>query len=142
MNYGKVEERSSSRSRSANTARRAATSAILTDILSRSDRAPTSPTADARPGKSILIIPERVVADSEKGYARVPCAVLIPSLDEKRPCRPPFGLVQVLVCGLLLCGKEQVMHLERAAGRMIFERCPTCRTLRATNSKIQASGDA
>src|SRR5579864_3011431 len=48
MNYGKVEERSSSRSRSPNTARRAATSAILTDILSRSDRAPTSRTADAR----------------------------------------------------------------------------------------------
>src|SRR5450755_1771867 len=57
MNYGKVEERSSSRSRSPNTARRAATSAILTDILSRSDRAPTSRTADARPGKSILIVP-------------------------------------------------------------------------------------
>jgi hypothetical protein len=31
-------------------ARRAATSAILTDILSRSDRAPTSRTAEARPG--------------------------------------------------------------------------------------------
>jgi hypothetical protein len=41
MNYGKVEERSSSRSRSPSTARRAATSAILTDILSRLDRAPT-----------------------------------------------------------------------------------------------------
>src|SRR5271166_3624626 len=65
MNYGKVEERSSSRSRSPNTARRAATSAILTDILSRSDRAPTSRTADARPGKSILIVPERVV-DAER----------------------------------------------------------------------------
>src|ERR1700722_15354254 len=49
MNYGKVEERSSSRSRSPSTARRAATSAILTDILSRSDRAPTSRTAEARP---------------------------------------------------------------------------------------------
>ena len=36
-NYGKVEEQSSSRSRSPSTARRAATSAILTDILSRSD---------------------------------------------------------------------------------------------------------
>src|SRR5580693_3155291 len=57
MNYGKVEERSSSRSRSPNTARRAATSAILTDILSRSDRAPTSRTADARPGKCIFIVP-------------------------------------------------------------------------------------
>src|SRR5579863_7553722 len=67
MNYGKVEERSSSRSRSPNTARRAATSAILTDILSRSDRAPTSRTADARPGKSILIVPEQVVRHSEKG---------------------------------------------------------------------------
>src|ERR1700682_2608386 len=67
MNYGKVEERSSSRSRSPNTARRAATSAILTDILSRSDRARTSRTADARPGKSILIVPERVVRDSAKG---------------------------------------------------------------------------
>src|SRR5215472_2081893 len=50
MNYGKVEERSSSRSRSPSTARRAATSAILMDILSRSDRAPTSRTADALPG--------------------------------------------------------------------------------------------
>src|ERR1700722_18668429 len=67
MNYGKVEERSSSRSRSPNTARRAVTSAILTDILSKSDRAPTSHTADARPGKSVLIVPERVVAHSEKG---------------------------------------------------------------------------
>src|SRR5215469_13704505 len=50
MNYGRVEERSSSRNRSPSTARRDATSAILTDILSRSDRAPTSRTADARPG--------------------------------------------------------------------------------------------
>src|ERR1700730_4227732 len=50
MNYGKVEERNSSRSRSPSTARRAATSAILTDILLRSDRAPTSRTAEARPG--------------------------------------------------------------------------------------------
>src|SRR5580692_11290073 len=48
MNYGKVEEPSSSPSRSPSTARRAATSAILTVILSRSDRAPTSPTANAR----------------------------------------------------------------------------------------------
>src|SRR5436190_7838657 len=56
MNYGKVEERTSSRSRSPNTARRAATSAILTDILSRSDRAPTSRTADLGP-ESILIVP-------------------------------------------------------------------------------------
>ena len=52
MNYGKVEERSSSRSRSPSTARRAATSAILTDILSRSDRAQTSHTVNARPGSS------------------------------------------------------------------------------------------
>src|SRR5271170_540859 len=52
MSYGKVEERSSSRSRSPNTARHAATFAILTDILSRSDRAPTSHTDDARPGKT------------------------------------------------------------------------------------------
>src|ERR1700728_3641173 len=50
MNYGKVEERSSSRSRSRSTARRAATSAILTDILSRSDRAQTRHTGNARPG--------------------------------------------------------------------------------------------
>jgi hypothetical protein len=40
--------RSFLRSRSPNTARRAATSAILTDISSRSDRAPTSRTADVR----------------------------------------------------------------------------------------------
>src|ERR1700685_2623525 len=57
MNYGKAEERSSSRRRSPSTARHAATSAILTDILSRSDRAPTSSTVDARPGKSILALP-------------------------------------------------------------------------------------
>ena len=42
--------------RSPSTARRAATSAILTDILSRSDRALTSRTVDARPRKSILIV--------------------------------------------------------------------------------------
>src|SRR5580693_8606503 len=42
MNYGKVEEPSSSRSRRKSTARFAATSAILTVTLSRSDRAPTS----------------------------------------------------------------------------------------------------
>src|SRR6202142_3390199 len=50
MNYGKVEERSSSQSRFPNTARRVATSAILTDILSRSDRAPTSRTVEAAIG--------------------------------------------------------------------------------------------
>src|ERR1700684_1072713 len=66
MNYGKVEERSSSQSRSPNTARRAATSAILTDILSRSDRAPTSRTADARPGKSILN--SLSCPDAQRGY--------------------------------------------------------------------------
>src|SRR4030088_2046418 len=67
MNYGKVEERSSSRSPSPNTARRAATSAILTDILSRSDRAPTSRTADAQPRKSILIVPGQVIGHPEIG---------------------------------------------------------------------------
>ena len=41
---------SSSRSRRKNTARFAATSAILTVTLSRSDTAPTSCKADARPG--------------------------------------------------------------------------------------------
>jgi hypothetical protein len=46
------------------TARRAATSAILTDILSRSDRAPTSRTVDARPGKAFSSF-RRVVANSE-----------------------------------------------------------------------------
>src|ERR1700692_3782435 len=50
INYGKVEEPSSSPSRSPSTARRAATSAILTVILSRSDRAPTLRTVNARPG--------------------------------------------------------------------------------------------
>src|SRR5271169_6340264 len=50
MNYGKVEEPNSSRSRRKSTARFAATSAILTVTLSRSDRAPTSRKADARPG--------------------------------------------------------------------------------------------
>src|SRR5438105_1555297 len=72
MNYGKVEERSSSRSRSPNTARRAATSAILTDILSRSDRAPNSRTADARPGKSILIVPSESSANTEIGRNGLP----------------------------------------------------------------------
>src|SRR5689334_16146784 len=47
MNYGKVEGRSSSQSQSPNTAKSAATSAILTDILSKSGRAPPSLTVDA-----------------------------------------------------------------------------------------------
>ena len=55
--YGRVEERSSSRRQSPSTARSAATSVILTVISSRSDRAPTRRTVDARPGKSILIVP-------------------------------------------------------------------------------------
>src|SRR6202521_948536 len=51
MNYGEVEEPSSSRSRRTSTARRAATSATLTVILSRSDRASrTSCTVNARRG--------------------------------------------------------------------------------------------
>src|SRR5580704_7771514 len=50
MNYGKVEERTSSPRRSPSTARFAATSAILTVILSRSDRAPSSSTVSARSG--------------------------------------------------------------------------------------------
>src|SRR5271156_1151170 len=70
MNYGKVEERSSSRSRSPKTARRAATSAILTDILSRSGRAQTSRTADAWPAERILIVPERVVGHPYGGLPR------------------------------------------------------------------------
>src|SRR5271167_4218706 len=49
MNCGKVEEPSSSRSQYPSTARFAATSAILTVILSRSDRAPSSSTVSARP---------------------------------------------------------------------------------------------
>src|ERR1700678_4355044 len=50
MNYGKVEEPSSSRRRFPSTARFAATSAILTVISSRSDRAPISSTVNARLG--------------------------------------------------------------------------------------------
>src|SRR5579859_4596452 len=50
MNCGKVEEPSSSRSQYPSTARFAATSAILTVTLSRSDRAPSSSTVSARPG--------------------------------------------------------------------------------------------
>src|SRR3984885_10962259 len=50
MNYGKVEEPSSSRSRRKSTARFAATSAILTVILSRSEREPSSSTVRVRPG--------------------------------------------------------------------------------------------
>jgi hypothetical protein len=41
-----------------------------------------------------------IVGDSEKGSARIPCAVLIPSLDGKRP---------LLACGLLM----QVSDLSR-----------------------------
>ena len=44
---------SSSRRRYPSTARYAATSAILTATSSKSDRAPTSPTVDARPGTSV-----------------------------------------------------------------------------------------
>ena len=50
MNYGKAGERSSSRRQSRNTARYAATSAILTVISSRSDRAPTKSTVNAASG--------------------------------------------------------------------------------------------
>src|ERR1035438_5759642 len=50
MNCGKVEEPSSSRSQYPSTAKYAATSAILTAISSKSDKAPTSRTANARPG--------------------------------------------------------------------------------------------
>ena len=50
MNYGKVEEPSSLRSPSPNTARSAAISAILMVTLSRSDRAPILRTVNARPG--------------------------------------------------------------------------------------------
>jgi hypothetical protein len=53
--YGKVEARSSSRSRSVSTARFAATSAILTDTSSRSDRAPTSHEVDARSEWALLV---------------------------------------------------------------------------------------
>src|ERR1700731_4641328 len=49
-NCGKVEEPSSSRNRLPSTARFAATSAILTDTLSRSDRAPSSSTVCVRSG--------------------------------------------------------------------------------------------
>src|ERR1700736_6778608 len=56
MNNGKVEEPSSSRSQYPSTARFAATSAILTVILSRSDRAPSSSTAKRNdtPGGSVM----------------------------------------------------------------------------------------
>src|SRR5271168_4373647 len=70
MNYGKVEGRSSSRSRSPSTARRAATSAILTDILSRLDRARTLLTVDARPGKSILIVPGELSPTRQLGTGK------------------------------------------------------------------------
>src|SRR5580698_239546 len=49
MSYGKVEEPSSSRSRGTSTARRSATSAILTATLSRSDRARPLSTVNPRP---------------------------------------------------------------------------------------------
>jgi len=62
MNYGRVEEPSSSRNRLPSTARFDATSAILTVILSRSDRAPISRTVNARPAGS---------ADFRRGRALV-----------------------------------------------------------------------
>src|ERR1700733_3431768 len=58
MNYGKVEEPSSSRSRSPSTARYAATSAILTATSSKSDRVRLSPTVNARPGRDANLIAE------------------------------------------------------------------------------------
>src|SRR3984885_8599562 len=51
MNYGKVEEPSSSRSRYPSTARNAAISAILTVTSSKSDRAPTLLMVNVRPGR-------------------------------------------------------------------------------------------
>src|SRR5271163_1017224 len=51
INCGKVEEPSSSLRQYPSTARFAATSAILTVILSRWDRAPTLSTVSARPGR-------------------------------------------------------------------------------------------
>src|ERR1700730_3369603 len=59
MNYGKVEEPSSSRSQYLSTARFAATSAILTATLSRSDRALPSPTVNTRAGWDADSAPHR-----------------------------------------------------------------------------------
>ena len=55
-NCGKAEEPSSSQSRFPNMAKFGATSAILTGTLSRSDRAPTLSTVNARPRKRILTV--------------------------------------------------------------------------------------
>src|SRR6202521_4921892 len=75
MNYGKVEEPSSSRSRYPSTARYAATSAILTATSSKSDRAPTSPTVNARlnarPGRDAdLIFADLIFEDNFVAFRR------------------------------------------------------------------------
>src|SRR5271165_5225701 len=59
MNCGKVEEPSSSPSQYLSTARFAATSAILTATLSRSDRALPSPTVNTRAGWDVDSAPHR-----------------------------------------------------------------------------------
>src|SRR6516164_8400801 len=85
MNYGKVEEPNSSRNRYPSTARRAATSAILTVTLSRSDRAPNSRTVNARPGWD---------ADLNAGAQRSPilaCVGLFASTKEEAGA-PSFSL--------------------------------------------------
>src|SRR5215475_5337664 len=67
MNYGKVAERSSSRSRYPNTARFAATSVIPTVILSRSDRVRTLRTVSARYGCDADLNVGRRFLSSEPG---------------------------------------------------------------------------
>src|SRR5579862_9033564 len=105
MNYGKAEERSSSRHPSPSTARHAATSAILTDILSRSDRAPTSSTVDARPGKSNLALTAELsaVQDERTGEPFSPSPLCASKLDRpglakeqhSRSCRAPDGRIKL-----------------------------------------------
>src|SRR4051794_449406 len=65
MNYGKVGEPSSSRSRCLSTERRAATSATLTVILSRSDRALNSNSVKARPERERDNHPPRLLREPE-----------------------------------------------------------------------------
>src|SRR5215813_11015175 len=110
MNYGEVEERSSSRSRSPSTARRAAISAILTDTLSRSDRAPTSRTAEARPGW-------------DAGFERLVLALLLGFETDfccwYRNLTRPFTLSALGACGRKLSTplSSIIDHYEKKVGR-------------------------
>src|SRR5579864_9562270 len=123
MNYGKAEERSLLRHRSPSTARHAATSAILTDILSRSDRAPTSSTVDARAGKSILAL---TGGGSRRTGGRCPVWALA---NEVRPsCKAPCRGVDL---SRKIIGLVRPTYTEDSNDfkNMSVSACPSCRKL-------------